>query len=63
LFLKRFSSLQRQKSFVDSIGPRLKTAASQRFVRSLGFCGHDMLAASLSAPDPNQTSAIEDFGS
>jgi hypothetical protein len=28
-----------------AIGPRLKTAASQRFVRSLGFCGRDMLRA------------------
>jgi len=36
---------------MSGIGPRLKTAASQHFVRSLGCCGRDLLAVSLSAFD------------
>lgn len=40
----------------SAVGPWLKTVALQRFVWSLGFCGHDMLAASLSASDPERSS-------
>jgi hypothetical protein len=37
------------------VGSRLKTAASRHFVRSLGCCGRDLLAVSLSAFDPQLT--------
>jgi len=43
-------------------GPRLKTVASQHFVRSLGCCGRDILAVSLSALDPACREQVTDFG-
>jgi hypothetical protein len=50
--VQRNNFLLLSNPLTTAIGPWLKTAALQRFVWSLGFCGRDMLAASLLALDP-----------